>query len=234
MAQREGRKSRRVARLARRFGMGGTKGVTVACMALIMALGALGLWRLNASTGVTVVRDGEAEQTSSAVREDDGDAKVDKGEEESAQAETRLIVHVDGAVASPGVYVLEGEDVRVNDLVEQAGGLAEDADTSGLNLAAPLSDGEKVHVPHEGEALSAAPIAPTSGESSGAEVAGLVNINTASAEELIQLTGIGEKTAAAIIEEREAHGPFASVEDIMRVSGIGEKKLEKIQDQICV
>ena len=205
------------------------------CMVLIMALSAFGLWRLNASAGITVIRDGGSERAAPAASEDDGDAEVDKEEaKESEQTETRLIVHVDGAVASPGVYVLEGEDVRVNDLVLQAGGLAEDADTSGLNLAAPLSDGEKVHVPHEGEAPVTASASTTSGKSSGAEVAGLVNINTASAEELMQLTGIGEKTAAAIIEEREAHGSFANVEDIMRVSGIGEKKLEKIQDQICV
>lgn len=63
---------------------------------------------------------------------------------------------------------------------------------------------------------------------------GLVNINTASAEELDALPGVGPSTAAAIVEEREANGPFSSADDLMRVSGIGEKKFAKLKDHVCV
>lgn len=150
-------------------------------------------------------------------------------------------MHVDGAVVSPGVYVLEEADARVNDAVTHAGGLTQEADTSAVNLAAPVEDGQKVHIPAFGEEPQEAQVPSGVGESSGTDATvstdvgtGLVNINVASAEELCALTGVGEATANAIIEERESNGPFSSPEDIMRVSGIGEKKYQKMRDQICV
>lgn len=157
----------------------------------------------------------------------------------TADAETvdgAAIVHIDGAVISPGVYELSGGSPRVRDAVEAAGGLAEDADTSSLNLAAPVTDGQKVYVARLGEALAegasqgdAAGFSP-SAESDG----GLVNINSATTDELDSLPGVGPSTAAAIVEDREANGPFTSPEDLMRVSGIGEKKFAKLRDHICV
>jgi len=159
---------------------------------------------------------------------------------------------VDGAVASPGVYELSGSSPRVRDLVEAAGGLRADADTSTVNLAAVLTDGQKVHVPAQGEATGGetADVAggsasgggsATGGEASGGgsttggeAAGGLVNINTASAEELQTLPGVGEATARAIIQERTDKGPFKSKEDLMRVSGIGEKKFAKVKELICV
>lgn len=166
-----------------------------------------------------------------------------------------LIVDVDGAVESPGVYELASNRNRVRDAIEAAGGLLESADTARLNLAAPVEDGQKIYVLSVGENPSnatAANASAYSGTSSSSASAGassdqsssgtsasqgassLVNINTAGADELQTLTGIGEATAAAIIEERESNGPFESVDDLMRVSGIGEKKLAKIRDQVCV
>ena len=138
-----------------------------------------------------------------------------------------MVVHVDGAVVSPGVYELLAGS-RAGDAVAAAGGLAEGADTTAINLAAVLADGEKVYVPLEGEAVT------SSQEGSLEAGAAPVNLNTATAEELDGLPGIGEATAQAIIEDREANGPFLSPEDLMRVSGIGEKKFERLEGLVCV
>lgn len=146
-----------------------------------------------------------------------------------------VFVHIDGAVAAPGVYELTGAHPRVNDAVMAAGGLAGDADTSALNLAAVLSDGEKIYVPRQGEVVAGqASSGAASGSDVGASSSGVININTATAEELDSLPGIGPSTAAAIVEDRERNGPFASPEDLMRVSGIGEGKFSKLKDQIRV
>ena len=147
-----------------------------------------------------------------------------------------VFVHIDGAVVAPGVYELTGSLPRVNDAVMAAGGLAEDADTSALNLAAVLSDGEKIHVPRQGEAVATeqASSGAASRPDAGPSLSGVININTATAEELDSLPGIGPSTAAAIVEDRERNGPFASPEDLMRVSGIGEGKFSKLKDQIRV
>ena len=77
-------------------------------------------------------------------------------------------------------------------------------------------------------------LGPASGSDVGATSSGVININTATAEELDSLPGIGPSTAAAIVEDRERNGPFASPEDLMRVSGIGEGKFSKLKDQIRV
>ncbi len=146
--------------------------------------------------------------------------------------EQKIVVHVDGCVACPGVYELVGETVRVNDAVAAAGGLAEDADTSTLNLASTVTDGQKIHVPsaEEAQVVSAADTASATGDVASS----LININTASVSELQELSGVGEATATAIVEDRQNNGPFSSIEDLMRVSGIGEKKFAKLKGQICV
>ncbi|WP_246060654.1 ComEA family DNA-binding protein [Enorma burkinafasonensis] len=158
----------------------------------------------------------------------DGGEGPSGGEREPAD-DGPLVVDVDGAVASPGVVEVPAGS-RVADAIDAAGGLAEDADVSGVNRAAPLADGEKVYIPRAGEASQA----PAAAGSPPGEEAALVNINTADLSELDELPGIGPATAQAIIDEREANGPFTSIEDIMRVSGIGEKKFEKLADRICV
>ena len=236
MAQRGEGRQRRASRLARRYGLHGSKGVTLACMALVIALAGVGVWRLGPASGITLVRgeDTEAREGHETQESADSEAGASASAEEDTQHVAHVIVHVDGAVREPGVYVLEGADLRINDVVDQAGGLTDDADTTAINLAAPLMDGEKVHVPCEGEPVPEAEMTSQGGTATGATTSGLVNINTATEEELTQLNGVGEKTAAAIVEDREAHGPFASVEDIMRVSGIAQKKFEKMRDQICV
>lgn len=166
------------------------------------------------------------------------DAAQTSGAAETEQVSTsaHVVVHVDGAVMLPGVYEL-ADGARVNDAIELAGGLTAEADTSTLNLAAKLADGQKVTVPLVGESTNSASSgeAMLSADGSGSSAANtLVNINTASADELDTLPGVGPSTAATIIQDREQSGPFTSIEDIMRISGIGEKKFAKIKDYICV
>lgn len=165
-------------------------------------------------------------------------AGEDAGVEDPAEeADAAIVVDVDGAVGSPGVYELPA-GARVADAVAAAGGLATDADTATLNQAAALADGQKVYVPRAGEAAPAGGTGAAEGAdgTGGAAPAsgGLININSAGIEELDELPGIGPATAQAIVDDRAKNGPFASTEDLMRVSGIGEKKFEKLSALICI
>ena len=176
----------------------------------------------------------------SLVEPGSGDAssrKTSEGSSTKASAAAEVYVDVDGAVVSPGVYRLK-DGARVAQAIDAAGGLAPEADVTGLNRASKVVDGQKIHVPTVGEqqaSIAEAGVDGGASASSGVSGAtGLVNINTASAEELQTLSGIGPSMAQSIIDERTKNGVFASVDDLMRVSGIGEKKLAKIKDFICV
>jgi competence protein ComEA len=144
----------------------------------------------------------------------------------------RVTVHVAGAVAKPGVYDLDA-NARVIDAVEAAGGGAPDADLNRLNLAAKVTDGQRVLVQRPGEA---APGAATPGASEGgsADPSGLVNLNTASEAELEKLSGIGPSLAQAIIAERERRGGFRSVNELRDVRGIGEKRFADLKDKVTI
>lgn len=149
-----------------------------------------------------------------------------------------LVVHVAGAVVSPGVYAL-APGARVIDAVEAAGGLDPDAMADAVNLAAAVGDGQKVYVPRVGEV--AAIVAGVSGDVTGGgstpgggESSGQVNINSATADELDTLPGVGPATAAAIIDHRQQHGPFATVDDLTDVRGIGPTKLEALRGLVTV
>lgn len=215
-------RARRTGKVARKLGLAGRAGVAVALAAVLVGVGAVAVVR-SAGGSVTVER--------AAVEEPVVEAEA---EGEAVAPPATVFVHVDGAVASPGVYEL-AEGSRVVDSIAAAGGLADGADTSGLNLAALVGDGEKVYVPVEGEAAADGGAgAPVGGGGSTSGAAALVNLNTATADELCELPGIGEATAEAIIEDRSANGPFSTVEDLMRVSGIGEKKFAKLEGKICV
>lgn len=227
--------------LLARLGLTGGRGVSTALVALACVGAGIGAYRQVVPSGIVIER---AEGQETVPQEADAGTKEagegqPMGPSEGSTEERRCIVHVDGAVLEPGVVELHGPDLRVTDAVEAAGGLADGAVTTGVNLAEPLADGAKIHIPSE-EELAEAPVAELVGqrETSGATGDGaatlLVNVNTATLEELTTLPGVGEATATAIIEEREANGPFASPEDVMRVSGIGEKKLARMRDMICV
>ncbi len=151
-------------------------------------------------------------------------------------------VHVCGSVRSEGVYSLP-EGSRVKDAIDAAGGFAEDADRSYLNLAAIVADATKVYVPAEGEA-TASDLLYGSGSSASQEIiiasqpAGngaaetKVDINKASVQELMSLPGIGRAKAEAIFSYREEHGFFSSPEEIKKVSGIGDGIYKKLESRI--
>lgn len=138
--------------------------------------------------------------------------------EENAPAPTAatVMVHVVGAVESPGVIELP-ENSRIVDALAKAGGAREDAVLSGINLARVLFDGEQIVVP----ALGDEPVVP-----SGDAPPGLVSLSRGTSAELETLPRVGPATAARIIAWREANGPFASVDDVLAVSGIGPATLE--------
>ena len=153
-----------------------------------------------------------------------------------------ILVHVAGSVAHPGVHELPIGS-RVVDAVAAAGGLTADADADRLNLAAAINDGSRLWVPAVGEHDEPDVISAGLGSDGGADGSSAgrpgadgskVNINTASADALQALPGIGPSLAAAIVENREKAGPFARVEDLDRVSGIGPAKLELLHPFVVV
>lgn len=144
-----------------------------------------------------------------------------------------VVVHVAGAVAHPGVYEL-GAGARVIDAVTAAGGLGPGADERQLNLAAPVEDGSRVHVPVEGEDPLPEPVGSPGGPAGGASSGGPVDLNRADAAALEALPGVGPATAAAILEHRERIGRFTSVEQLLDVRGIGEAKLAALRDLVRV
>jgi competence protein ComEA len=155
----------------------------------------------------------------------------------TTSAPAAVVAHAAGAVQAPGVYRLE-PGARAADLVAAAGGAGADADLQRLNLAAPVADGERVYVPRVGEVAPAPVAGPSGGATGGAGegqgVGGPVDLNTATAEELEALPGVGPAIAAAILDERERRGRFATVDDLLDVRGIGEARLEQLRDLVTV
>lgn len=147
----------------------------------------------------------------------DGAAVPSDGERQAV-----VCVYVCGAVRRPGLVELP-EGSRVNDALEAAGGFAEDASREHVNLAAKVADGEKLFFPNREEVASAEE-----------KDDGLIDINTATAEELCTLPGIGAARAADVIRYREREGAFETCEDIMKVSGIKKNVYDKIKDRIKV
>lgn len=156
-------------------------------------------------------------------------AGVDDGLE--ASDESRIVVHVAGAVATPGVHELDA-DGRVADAIELAGGVTIDADPGSINLAAPLADGSRIYVPVVGEEPPPVSAVVSSGDERDVAAIGPIDVNSADARLLETLPGIGPATAAAILTERERNGPFASFDDLERVPGIGPAKLAALDGLI--
>lgn len=165
-----------------------------------------------------------------------------------AQRAAAVVVHLVGEVRDPGVVELE-PGARVLDAIAAAGGATDLADLTVLNLARLVSDGEQIQVfdretaaqLREEGAIPAPAAHPDSGAGSGsaagtgaAAPGGHVSINSASAEQLTALSGIGPALAQRIIEWREAHGRFESVDQLLEVSGIGAKTLEKFRDSVSL
>ncbi len=141
----------------------------------------------------------------------------------AAPAPTRqLYVDVAGAVRHPGLYRLPAGS-RVAVAVEHAGGLTRRGDSTGVNLAAPLQDGQQVIVPARG-----AVAAPVGGSAHGASAPGPISLSQASEAQLEGIDGIGPALAGRIIQYREAHGGFRSLDELREVSGIGDKRFETL------
>lgn len=138
-------------------------------------------------------------------------------------------VQIYGAVNAPGVYEI-GKDTRLFSVIEAAGGLREDAAFESVNMAQVLSDGASIKVLSRDEYDNGSSDFTSSGTSGD----GRVNINTADAEGLKTLRGIGDSKADMIIEYREANGSFSSIEDLMSIPGIKEGVFNKIKDDITV
>ena len=155
--------------------------------------------------------------------------------EVSAAAPSRVTVHVAGSVVTPGVYEL-ASGARVHEAIDRAGGMIGDADVDTLNLAAPLADGSRIYVPAAGEDVSAVVLIemPFVASAVDAGPVGPVNVNRATAADLVDLPGVGPATSTAIITERQRNGPFLSVDDLERVPGIGPAKLASIRDLVTV
>lgn len=143
-----------------------------------------------------------------------------------------VIVDIKGAIKHPGVYEVN-KNSRIHNVIELAGGFTEKADEKQINLAQKVHDEMVIYVPKKGEIDIPITQSTQIGQSS-TEGMDKIRLNSATAEELTKLNGIGPAKAEAIINHREEHGPFMQVEDLLQVNGIGEKTLENIRDNIII
>lgn len=155
------------------------------------------------------------------------DGHADGGVEVVEPDPVAIFVHILGEVKRPGLVQLREGD-RVIDAVAAAGGYTAEADRAALNLARFVSDGEQLHVYAEGE------VPPPSAANGTVSAGARININTADSATLELLPRVGPALAARIIQWRDSNGRFRSIEDLMSVSGIGEKTFAGLRDLITV
>ena len=199
--------------------------IIVMCTGLGLLVG--GFFRLKPAPQ-TPVKETNLQAEVAAVSKD---LLTEKEVKEEPLEQDLITVDVKGAVKSPGIYDLPVGS-RVNDAVQKAGGLTEQADSKSLNLAQKVSDEALVYVPTKGEA--AASQQTVSGTASSTSKEKKINLNKASLEELKQVKGLGGKRAQDIIDHRETNGKFKSVDELKKVSGIGAKTIEKLKDYVTV
>ena len=174
----------------------------------------------------------------------------EEDKKENISSETGIFVHIDGYVNNPGVYQIK-ENERINVLIEKAGGLKNGYSIKNINLAAKLSDGDKVYIPSVEEektlgnqnqnnniSINTVGKHTNNGNNSNNNVSitknNKININMANVSELKQIIGIGESTANKIIDYRQNVGKFKKIEDIKEVKGIGESKFESLKNKITI
>lgn len=188
----------------------------------------------NSTQGAIVAENPQYSQEDKTTEQPGDDHKI-------KEASPQMMVHVDGAVKSPGLYALQMVNPRVNDAIQIAGGLTEDANGQGINLAAPVEDGQKIYIPKKGEEPPPEIPQPEQNKATSNKQTNtkrdkktVVDINRATVEELTKFQGVGEGLAQRIVADRQKNGPFKTTEDLMRVSGIGQKKFNQLKDNIRV
>ena len=199
--------------------------IIVICTALGLLVGGFFLLKPDSQTPI---KETNLQAEVAAVSKD---SSTEKEVKEEPVEQDLITVDVKGAVKSPGIYDLPVGS-RVNDAVQKAGGLTEQADSKSLNLAQKVSDEALVYVPSKGEEVAGQQAG--SGAPSSTSKDKKVNLNKASLEELKQVKGLGGKRAQDIIDHREANGKFKSVDELKKVSGIGAKTIEKLKDYVTV
>ena len=158
----------------------------------------------------------------------------------SNEEEDMMAVHITGEVKKSGVVKIK-EGSRIEDIIEAAGGLTENADITNVNLAFVVEDGMKIRIPSVNEEKTDEDyITEDSGkgvimtDENTSTSSSVININTASESELEQLPGIGPSISSRIVEYRNKNGKFKSIEDIKNVTGVGDSKFDKIKSLIRV
>ena len=175
-----------------------------------------------------------------AFEEEEEDVEKIEVKEETVKEETKVMVDIKGEVNNPGCYEAD-ENLRVQDIIELAGGLKEGASTDDINLSSKIFDEMVIVINKKEEVVDKVETSPkvsinntNQNVSVNKVTPGKVSINTAGVEELSTLNGIKEARAKKIIEYRETNGPFKALEDIKNVSGIGESIFAKIKDSITL
>ena len=148
-------------------------------------------------------------------------------EEEERDETTSFLVEIKGRVKYPGIYSFNSE-IHLFEVIDEAGGLLDDSDTSNINMLMIIKEDTSIFISKKENNTSYVISGATT------NISGLININTATKEDLITLPGIGESKALSIISYRKMNGSFKNVEDIKNVSGIGDALYEKIKDLITV
>lgn len=164
---------------------------------------------------------------------DDANTAKDKTTEESSESTSKVYVDVGGEVESPGVYEVS-KDARIYEVIDKAGGLTGKADTTDLNQAEVVKDGQKIIVASKVADTGSGSQGTSAGATVSAPSNGLININTADSTELQKITGIGPVMAGKIISYREENGRFSKIEDLKNVSGIGDKTFAKMKSKVTV
>lgn len=200
--------------------------IIVICASLGLVLG--GFFLLNPARQ-TPAKESDLQTEVAAISKDSTDEKEDKNQKEEVVEQDLITVDVKGAVKSPGIYDLPVGS-RVNDAVQKAGGLIDNADSKSINLAQKISDEALVYVPTKEEATNQESYSNATGNKESKKV----NLNKASLEELKQVKGLGAKRAQDIIDHRESNGKFKSVDELKKVSGIGAKTIEKLKEYVTV
>jgi competence protein ComEA len=144
------------------------------------------------------------------------------------RSDSRVYVHVTGAVRRPGVYRLPSW-ARLDLAITRAGGATRGADLVGVNLAAKVADGQQVIVPRRGAGAEPGVASDSTDARAGSAP---ISLNTATVEQLDELEGVGPATAQKILDWRKQHGGFKSVEDLQQISGIGPKRFESLKDKV--